>query len=107
LQKLRHNWDGEDARPPAPAVLDSVAELLRQSRKIGRAAPSRISVTEDGTMMVEWQSPGMIATVEVSNPNEGEWLISRAGYPAEFRIERWLRPSSNSNLIASTELQTF
>src|SRR4051794_5430528 len=79
LRRLEDNWDGEGAVAPSAELIESVAGLPRQHKNDGRAAPSGIVPTVDGTLFLEWQAPPIFASLEVRQPYEGEWLIERPG----------------------------
>jgi hypothetical protein len=90
LRRLPDNWDDEGGRAPAPDVAARVSQLLREFRLVGtHPAPSRIVPTPDGGLILEWQMPGLFATLEITQPFSGAWLIQRDGEEAEFRVETW------------------
>jgi len=90
LRGLKDNWDGEGARAPSQDILDSLQEILRLHGASGNyPAPSRMTPTVDGTIVIEWHSPPIFRSLEIVRPYEGEWLVERPGYRPEFYVERW------------------
>jgi hypothetical protein len=95
LRRLRDGWDGEGARAPSRELLDSLEYFLQlQHENESNPAPSRIVATADGTIAIEWHIPPVFSSLEIIKPYEGEWLIERPGYAAEFFIDRWSRRST-------------
>jgi hypothetical protein len=98
LRRLKDGWDGESGHAPSHELVDSIVDLMRQWRASRRMpAPSRIVPTAGGTVFIEWQRPPEFVSVEIGRPYEGEWLVERDGYPAQFWVERWSAPLTNKN----------
>jgi hypothetical protein len=90
IRELKGDWDEEGATAPDRALLDSAYALLRKQRMSEKwPGPSRIVPSPDGAIIIEWQTPTAIATLEIARPFEGDWMIQRPGYPAEFRTDEW------------------
>jgi len=101
---LQDNWDGDGANAPKTDILGSVSIFLFDRQSRGQSAPTRVTPTTDGTVVLEWlDESGFRATFEFSGPAYGEWLIERPGYPAEFREER-IQPSARRTTVLTDEL---
>ena len=72
LSKLPEDWDGLGAKQPKPAVIDSILELVSL-----RGGPSRIVVSPSGSIVLEWQAPGIRLEVEITEPYHAECTWSR------------------------------
>jgi hypothetical protein len=89
LGMLTPGWDGDRALPPTPETIARAEQLLSQYRASMARAPAGIVSTEDGTIFIEWQSPGFLASLEITGPSSGEWLIDRDDGKPEFIVENW------------------
>ena len=72
LSKLPEDWDGLGAKQPKPEVIDSILALVSL-----RGGPSRIVVSPSGSIVLEWQTPGIRLEVEVTEPYRAECTWSR------------------------------
>ena len=67
LSKLPEDWDGLGAKQPKPEVIDSILALVSL-----RGGPSRIVASPSGSIVLEWQAPGIRLEVEVTEPYHAE-----------------------------------
>lgn len=70
IERLGHNWDSYGARPPAPAAVHSLRQLIEaaywQLEGAANAVPYTVAPLVDGGMQAEWRGPGGALEVEVS-----------------------------------------
>lgn len=90
ILRLEPGWDGEDAPPPPRPLVASALTVLHDLRRFGDyPAPVRAVPTFDGTVIVEWQTPGCLAELEVVKPGVAEGTIHRHGQQAQHMLVGW------------------
>lgn len=91
---LRHNWHGENSSPPKRETIDSLTFYLRSQLDLNRTAPgpSRMSITPDGAIFVEWQEQGRYMDLEASIPGTADFLIVEGDAPPKEVKVRWSIP---------------
>ncbi len=77
--KLQDDWDGLDAKAPTVALVSSALRIAEIYRDQGSEAPSRVTVTVNGTVAFEWQAGKVYTELEVVRPfyAEGMQLVPR------------------------------
>lgn len=91
---LRPNWDGENGIPPRRDAIDSLLFYLRNYLMKNPAffGPSRMAVTADGAIFIEWQRDGRYMDLESSMPGTADFLMAEGdGPPQEIKV-RWAIP---------------
>jgi len=98
---LEDDWDGLGAKAPAPALLETAAKLAQWYRAGGTTAPSRIVAGTDGAIMIEWQTEGSYADVEIAEPYHAKIMLRMKGQ----QTQHWtLLPSDFDRLTGQSAL---
>jgi hypothetical protein len=99
LWNLEPNWDDEGAPSPDKSILSGALRLAETQRRgwqseqteaklvDGRPTrllppPNRISPSQHGTILFEWQWPGVYFEVEIISPNAAECMLMTEGSKA-------------------------
>lgn len=80
---LPDGWDGEDAEPPELSHVNSAISLLNQLRHGGNPAPSRVVVSLDGEIVIEWQDGHVYQSLEIKGPGKGRAFVTDNDGPAQ------------------------
>jgi hypothetical protein len=64
---LNDDWDGEGSPAPKTELVDWIVSHALNFWRYEYAVPSRIIVTVDGTIALEWREPQGISGVEISS----------------------------------------
>lgn len=81
------DWDGNGAAAIPPELVDSAIRLCTRFRRDGLPPPSCVLPGVNGTVVLEWTTPGERLKVEVIEPNLAEALRSFSGEP--IRMIQW------------------
>jgi hypothetical protein len=79
------NWDGEEALPVRPGLIEATLRFLRFAELRQYPPPSDVYLAPDGTPIVEWHFPGGCATI--ANVRVREWAevtYRTNGRPPQF-----------------------
>ncbi len=90
IAQLGPDWDGEGAAAPRRASLEAAAMLMQRCRNAGQAAPSRISATPLGAIVVAWHlAADHLVEIEILNSRHAEYLDMKGtqAIQYEFSIE--------------------
>ena len=75
IQSLHDNWDGEGAEAPKSELIDSAITLLGFIQK-KLPPPSRITPTQNGGIVLDWQFENNIyLEAEIADPCLVEWML--------------------------------
>lgn len=75
IQSLQENWDGEGAEAPKLELIDSAISLLGFIQK-KLPPPSRITPTQTGNIVLEWQFENNIyLEAEIVDRSCVEWML--------------------------------
>lgn len=96
------DWDREGAAPPSEELVDSLLRYLLSMRSQNTLAPDRILLTNDGSIIVEWQGADYIYEIETSAPGFGELMYATDEGEPEFRDFRWEDTSEWSEEMSYT-----
>jgi hypothetical protein len=106
LWNLEPNWDDEGAPSPGTSILSGALRLAEINRRgwlseqteakltDGRPTgllppPNRISPSQDGTILFEWQDSGFYFEIEVLTPNTAECMLIAGESKAKHFPFRW------------------
>lgn len=106
LWNLEPDWDDAGASAPDKSILSGAIRMSEAQRSgwlseqteakmaDGRPTrllppPSRISPSQDGTILFEWQAPGFYFEIEALTPNTGECMLIDGESKAEHFPFRW------------------
>lgn len=81
IRALDEDWDGQGAKAPSAALVDSAIQLAEILRQRGVDAPCRIVPGVNGTVIFEWQQDGIYREMEVIKPCHAEILEMSPGQP--------------------------
>lgn len=73
MRDLRYGWDGMDALPPAPGVVDAAVSLAHRLIAMGCTCPDFASLEDGGTIHFEWESEAV--DIEVVGTGRAEVLF--------------------------------
>src|SRR5687767_6290040 len=77
---LSDDWDGEGADAPSAGVVQTALHLVRAIWERGDwPPPSRVSVTSDGTIVLEWRILDSYVEAEIENPGSANWMVKMPG----------------------------
>jgi len=86
LQKayfMNDDWDGEGAKAPDPRVVSTAIALLRRLRESGGTpAPTRVSFSQNRTILLAWKEQTQhadYAEAEIEGPGDVAWMIVKNG----------------------------
>ena len=88
ISRLGDDWDGEGARAPTAAILNTARRLLGQMSEDGDTAPSSITVSSDGTVIIAWKRLGAYREAEVERAGIASWMERQAGVPTKHWTTR-------------------
>ena len=83
LRLLEDDWDGQGAKAPSTALVDSAIVLSQLFRRQGCLAPSRVVAGVNGTVILEWQADESYFEIEVTTPYEARATRMTPGQPSE------------------------
>lgn len=89
IRGLVRGWDGDDAPAPKTALTDSALRLVAQLRRSDCPPPARAVASFDGTVVVEWQWPGVMIQLEVTGPGRADGTFHRRGHPTKLLSVGW------------------
>lgn len=96
LYELEDNWDGEGAEPLSRGNIDSAIQYFKTlySQK-QTPPPSRVTASQDGEVIIEWQINGVYIEATISQPYLAECMyVYPDGSVRHFDVE-WAPPKSN------------
>lgn len=97
---LPTNWDGYGAEAPDPDLVDSACQLLATLRTMSALpVPSRILPTQDGGVLVEWQTPDRYLEAEIVDVGRVEWMFQSEDAPTVHREFLLPRRESDTNEV--------
>jgi hypothetical protein len=88
LRTLEDDWDGQGAKAPSAALMDSAIQLAGILRQQGMNAPCRIVPGVNGTVIFEWQQGDIYREMELTTPDRAEMLEMTPGQPPKHWIVR-------------------
>jgi hypothetical protein len=102
---LKNDWDGMGAVAPICDIVYSAFELAYTLKRApGYPPPARVLAGPDGAITMEWQESSVYTEVEVSAPDQFEWMRVRDGWPAEHwtddqppDIDEWPEDTTQSD----------
>ena len=103
---LASNWDGDEAIPPGSDTVDSLIYYF-QFYLVPTAkfpGPTRMAVTPDGALFIEWQEDGLYMDLEATLPGRAEFLIMEDNQPPKQESVRWSVPVAAVTLSAVVAL---
>jgi len=74
LYSLRNNWDGEGAISPDYDSVGSADRYLRNMYQQDELAPTNISASTDGVIVIEFQYDDGYTEIEFCSPTKAEWM---------------------------------
>jgi hypothetical protein len=96
LWDIAEGWGVDDNHKPSLDILHSVVHLLAKHRALNETAPTRIIPTEEGSLIIEWVSPGILTSLEVEEPYRGGLWSAEDGKPSTYKTIRWERNVQSS-----------
>jgi hypothetical protein len=106
IRNYGDNWDGFESDAPDLKVVDCAISVLHWLRGIeGMKAPSRVALSPSGSVALEWVDDSSFLRVEITEPNEIEWMLAIPGEPTEFMTESLPTPLS-SGMVRRQEWKT-
>lgn len=78
---LRDDWDGEGAKAPTPAVLESAIRAFKRFEESGLTAPSSVVASPNGAVVFTWETATSYREAEIPQPNRISWMLERDGRP--------------------------
>lgn len=66
FRKLEDDWDGEGAVAPRKELIDHIVSRAANYWKYEFSVPSRILLTDEGAVAIEWLEPHGISGVEIA-----------------------------------------
>lgn len=79
LRTLEDDWDGQGAKAPHPALVDSAIALAQYFRTIEKSPADFAVAGVNGTVVFEWHDPDEYLEVEVTAPGRAEGRRVRKG----------------------------
>lgn len=76
------DWDGHGADAPNPKILDSAHELLVFLYMQNWSPPCRVVPTQEGGLLVEWQTADRYLEAEFVGNGRVEWMAKTGELPA-------------------------
>ena len=89
FRDLQDDWDGLGAKAPFDWAIRSAIELAEDLRQKGWPAPGGVIPGVTGTVLFEWQNPGLFIELEVTSQSSADQLVMRDGQPPWNSIRRW------------------
>jgi hypothetical protein len=89
FRDLQDDWDGLGAKAPFDWAIRSAIELAENLRQKGWPAPGGVIPGITGTVLFEWQNPGLFIELEVTSQSSADQLVMRDGQPPWNSIRRW------------------
>jgi hypothetical protein len=89
FRDLQDDWDGLGAKAPFDWAIRSAIELAENLRQNGWPAPGGVIPGITGTVLFEWQNPGLFIELEVTSESSADQLVMRDGQPPWNSIRRW------------------
>ena len=81
IGRLRDDWDGQAARAPEPAVVESAFYILTAFKDRGLAAPSSVVASPTGAVVFTWETSTSYREAEISEPFRITWMSERDDRP--------------------------
>ena len=82
---LADNWDGEGAAAPTDSVVATVKLLCSTLARLEWPAPTRVSASPTGGIILEWQDGMEYVEFEIAEANVAELFLTRPGQPDHVR----------------------
>lgn len=76
LRDLGDDWDGQGAEAARPGSVASAIRFLSALSRTTFPPPARVMLSPLGTVLVEYQSPGMRFAAEFGDAGEAEWFAA-------------------------------
>ena len=74
LRALEPDWDGEGAEVPNRDLFNNINDWLSKLAGNDYVPPSRLTASQDGTVVLEWHQDQEYTEVEFLEPNHAEWM---------------------------------
>jgi hypothetical protein len=79
LRGLEDDWDGQGAKAPPVALVDSAMTLAQHLRASNTRPADYVIAGVNGTVIFEWHGPAEYLEIEVVAPNQAEGRSVRKG----------------------------
>ena len=86
IAALEPDWDGMGADAPSSAIFDGLIRYIQSLRERATPPPSRIAPTPLGTIILEWQSPGLYIEAEIVSSDRLEVMEAPEGRPIRHSL---------------------
>jgi|SRR6185312_8641069 len=87
IRAYRDDWDGFGADAPDPRIVDTAIGFLHLLQGRGALPPTRVTLSPDGLVSMEWQDGDHLQQAQVVTETEVEWMEVVPGRPTEFNTE--------------------
>lgn len=102
FKELQDDWDGEGAPVFSDELVHSVVLYLSVlQEKLKGWPPTRVIASQDGEIVIEWQSNGLYIEVSISEPYHANWIVDRNDEITHYEVvwgERVVRENAPSPL---------
>lgn len=90
LRGLEDDWDGQGARSPDPALVDTALGVALKFRAADMPPAERVIAGVNGTVFFEWYLPTKYQEIEFTAPGqaEGRWVHKESNTVEEFNLPR-------------------
>src|SRR5579884_458242 len=87
IRDYKADWNGFGADAPDPRVADGAVTFLHILERRGEPPPNRVTLSPDGSILLEWLHGAHLQQAEISDSAEVDWMYVSPGKPTEFGSE--------------------